>query len=63
MASSDRHIQPSPHQLEERVSELSLLVARLTQQVTEQSEAIALLRSENQLLRDEIARLKGKRSK
>lgn len=63
MASSDRHIQPSPHQLEERVSELSLLVVRLTQQVTEQSEAIALLRSENQLLRDEIARLKGQKGK
>ena len=59
MASSDRYIQPSSHQLEERVSELSLLVVRLTQQLAEQAEVISSLRSENQLLRDEVARLKG----
>ena len=63
MASSDRYIQPSSHQLEERVSELSLLVVRLTQQVAEQTEVISSLRSDNQLLRDEIARLKGQKGK
>ena len=63
MASSDRYIQPSSHQLEERVSELSLLVVRLTQQLAEQAEVISSLRSENQLLRDEVARLKGQKGK
>jgi hypothetical protein len=61
--SSHRCIQFISDQLEERVRELSLLVGRLTKQVTEQTEVISSLRSENQLLRDEVARLKGQKGK
>ena len=63
MADADRYIQPSAHQLTERVSELSLLVAQLRQQIVDQAETMSSLRSDNQLLRDEVARLKGQKGK
>lgn len=63
MADADRYIQPSVHQLTERVSELLLVVAQLRQQIVDQAETMSSLRSENQLLRDEIARLKGQKGK
>ena len=63
MANADRYIQPSVHQLTDRVSELLLVVAQLRQHIVDQAETISSLRSDNQLLRDEVARLKGQKGK